>query len=138
GSRLAVYGARAIVGLPYRHARMLEVRLGDEVRYDSLRTDRRGRGAGFRARYAPTGPVFRSASGSLEHFLTERYSLFSRLAGSLLRLDIEHEPWPLQPGRVSIERNTMAEAAGIALPPDGPHVLFAGSIDVWARLPTRV
>jgi len=136
-SHLAVLGARAITGLPYFHASMLQRRIRDDVHYESVRTGsgHRFASADLRVRYGPTGDVFRSAVGSLEHFLTERYCLFSQRMGRLLRVDIEHEPWPLQRASADVERNTMAQAAGIRLPADVPHVLFAGSLDVWAHLP---
>ena len=134
-SQLAVFGARAVVGLPYFHASMLQRRVVQEIIYESVRASHANAPAEFRGRYRATGDVFRSAPDSLEHFLTERYSLFSMRMGRLLRLDIEHVPWPLQHGSAEIERNTMAQAAGIALPVGGPHVLFASSLDVWAHLP---
>ncbi|HMC57503.1 MAG TPA: DUF2071 domain-containing protein, partial [Gemmatimonadaceae bacterium] len=91
-SQLAVFGARAIVGLPYFHASMLERRVGNDIHYESVRTGHHNAPAELRARYRPTGDVFHSAPGSLEHFLTERYSLFSERMGRLLRVDIEHVP----------------------------------------------
>ena len=137
-SWLAVVGARVATGLPYFHARMRESRVGDEVEYASNRVHGGAPGAEFRARYRPTGSVYLADAGSLDYWLTERYSLFTRHGGRLLRLDIEHERWPLQHARVDIDRNTMAAAAGIALPPDAPHVRFASQLDVVAHWPVRV
>ena len=135
-SWLAVTAARTAIGLPYMHARMSEDRAGEEVRYSSTRADGSARPAAFRATYRPTGPVYTAKPGSLDHWLTERYSLFARRAGVLLRLDIEHEPWPLQHGACEVQGNTMAAAAGITLPPDAPHVRFASRLDVVAHWPT--
>jgi uncharacterized protein YqjF (DUF2071 family) len=53
----------------------------------------------------------------------------------LLRLDVEHEPWPLQPAVADVERNTMAAAAGIELPNQKPHVLFSRQLEVVAHWP---
>ena len=136
-SQLAVFGARAVVGLPYYHASMLQRRVVTEIHYESVRTGHRNAPAEFRARYRGIGGEFRAQPGSLEHWLTERYSLFSVRMGSLLRLDIEHMPWPLQPGSADVERNTMTASPGIALPADAPHVLFASALDVWAHLPVK-
>ena len=136
-SQLAVFGARAMVGLPYFHASMLQRRVVEEIHYESVRTTHRDAPAEFRGRYRATGDVFRSSAGSLEHFLTERYSLFSLRLGALLRLDIEHAPWPLQKADVVIERNTMAAAAGLRLSAEAPHALFASTLDVWAHLPVK-
>jgi uncharacterized protein YqjF (DUF2071 family) len=137
-SWLAVATARAVTGLPYFHARMQQDRTGDEVRYGSTRTHPGAPAATLRATYRPTGPVYASKPGSLDHWLTERYSLFVRRAGTLLRLDIEHVPWPLQPGTCEVQENTMAAAGGIALPRDAPHVLYAARLDVVAHWPHRV
>lgn len=134
-SALAVAGARVATALPYHHARMSLVRDGEEISYAS---SRHGAAAEFRARYRPTGDVFRSAPGSFEHWSTERYSLFVlRAAGTLFRLDIEHEPWPLQPARCIIERNTMFTAAALPSPSTEPRVHFARALDVAAHLPLR-
>ena len=59
------------------------------------------------------GPV----AGTLEHFLTERYCLFTVDASfRSYRLDIHHPLWPLQRAEALISVNTMAHAAGIHLP----------------------
>ncbi|MGI9077576.1 MAG: YqjF family protein [Gemmatimonadaceae bacterium] len=137
-SWVAVVTARSAVGLPYFHARMDQRRAGEVVDYDSFRTHSKAPPAAFRGRYRPTGPVYRAEAGSLDYWLTERYSLFSRNAGKLLRLDIEHVQWPLQPATADIELNTMASAAGIMLPSDSPHVRFTGELDVVAHWPTMV
>jgi uncharacterized protein YqjF (DUF2071 family) len=135
GSKLAVAAARGATGLPYFHARMSEKRKGDEVSYDSVRTHAGAARAEFRARYRPVAPVYRAAAGSLDHWLTERYALFTVHGGQLLRLDIEHEPWPLQHATVDIASNTMAAASGITLPGDAPHVRYAAKLDVMAHWP---
>jgi len=136
-SWLAVVGARTAVGLPYFHARMRERRVGDEVAYESGRTHPGARAAEFRARYRPTGRVYRAEAGSLDYWLTERYALFAFHTGRLLRLDIEHVQWPLQHATAEVERNTMASAAGIALPSEAPRVRFARELDVVAHWPVR-
>ena len=136
-SWLAVNTARTAIGLPYFQAHMKERRAGEEVHYDSRRKLSDGPAPEFRARYRPTGPVYRSETGSLDHWLTERYALFAEHGGKLWRLDIEHEPWPLQHGSADVEKNTMARAAGITLPDDAPHVRFSRQLDVVAHWPVR-
>jgi hypothetical protein len=136
-SRLAVAAARMATGLPYFHARMSARRDAADVVYRSDRTHRGVRPAQLRVRYRPTGDVYRSAPGWFEHWCTERYSLFSVAAGRrLLRLDIEHAPWPLQPASANIELNSMAHASLIDLPRTPPHVLFTKRLDVVAHWPT--
>lgn len=130
-SRLAVEAARLAYHLPYYHAAMSVAPKGDGVRYGSRRLDRRARPAELRARYAPTGPVFRTHAGSLEHFLTERYCLYAPASGGrLYRAEIHHPPWPLQQAGAALEQNTMAAAHGIRLPSEPPLLHFARRLDV--------
>lgn len=132
-SALAVAAARVATGLPYFRATMSHRRVGDEIVYASSRSDR-DRAPAFRVRYQPTGEVFHSVPGSLEHWGTERYSLFVQRRRRLHRLDIEHAPWPLQPASVTIQENTMLPVdTGADTHP--PHVLFARCLDVVAHLP---
>jgi uncharacterized protein YqjF (DUF2071 family) len=81
--------------------------------------------------------VYLADPGSLDYWLTERYSLFAMHTGRLLRLDIEHAQWPLRRATADVERNTMASASGITLPNDAPHVRFARELDVIAHWPVR-
>jgi uncharacterized protein YqjF (DUF2071 family) len=138
GSRLAVESARLLYHLPYYHAALSVTPDGAGVRYASRRRDRRGRPAEFRARYAPEGPVFQPAPGSLEHFLVERYCLYAPAPrGRLYRADIHHAPWPLQRASAAIELNTMAAAAGVTLPAAAPLLHYAHRLDVVAWAPHR-
>jgi uncharacterized protein YqjF (DUF2071 family) len=130
-SRLAVEAARLGYRLPYFHAAMSVAAEGDGIRYASRRLDRRGAPAELRARYAPVAAVYRSAAGSLEHFLTERYCLYAPASeGRLYWAEIHHAPWPLQRAEASLEMNTMVTAQGIELPADPPLLHFARRLDV--------
>ena len=131
-SWLAVETARAMTGLPYYHAKMGERSVGKEIHYTSRRSMPGAPPADFRARYWPTGDVFASTRDSLEYFLTERYSLFVVHLKRLVRIEIEHARWPLQPADVAIELNTMPPA-GIELPDQKPHALFSRQLDVVAQ-----
>lgn len=139
-SPLAVIGARAAFHLPYYNADMRLQPTADHIHYISRRTHRGIPPAAFEATYHPTGAVYPSQPSSLEHWLTERYSLYAAdHHGHLYQSDIAHDPWPLQPADAEITRNTMAQAAGISLPDTRPLLHYAHSIDVRAwylhRLP---
>ncbi len=127
GSALVVWGARRFFGLPYFRAKMESRAEGDAVRYFSSRLSG---GAEFRGWYRPTGDVASARSGSLEHWLTERYCLHTAAATA----DILHAPWPLQAAEARIEHNTMARASGIELPETAPLLHFARRLEVvvWA------
>ncbi|MBK6770371.1 MAG: DUF2071 domain-containing protein [Ardenticatenales bacterium] len=133
-SPLAVRAARAWFGLPYFDARIEADSIdGDAVRYAGTRTHRGAPPATFAGRYGPTGPVALAAHGTLEHWLTERYALFSvDRRGRVGCGEIDHVPWPLQPAAADVALNTMAEPIGIALPEPAPLAHFARRLDVVA------
>lgn len=138
-SMFAVAAARRWFHLPYYYAAMrCEVGRG-EVAYRSRRAHRGAGPAHFVARYGPTGDPFLARPGSLEHWLTERYCLYSATPeGAILSGDVHHAPWPLQPAAARIDVETMAQAAGIELPKTPPHLLFARRLDVVGWSPERV
>lgn len=133
GSGLAVIGARALFALPYYRARFAVSAQRDSVRY---RCERLGSGSAatpravFEARYHPAGPVRLARAGSLEDWLTARYCLYTTRGGSLLRGEIHHAPWPLQPAEADIVHNTMAEPAGIHLPATPPLLHYSERLEV--------
>lgn len=135
-SAIAVFFARRLYHLPYYHARMACVRRGEDVSY---RSDRAGAGGGaeFLADYAPVGDPFRAPSGSLEEWLTGRYRLYAADGGTLLRAEIEHEPWTLRTARADVLRNTMADAAGISVAGE-PVLHYSEALDVRVFWPERV
>jgi uncharacterized protein YqjF (DUF2071 family) len=135
---LAVRVARRWFHLPYFDARMRCDADGAGIDYASERTHRGAPPAALRARYRPTGEVSRASPGSLERWLTERYCLYARSPRGLLRGEIHHAPWPLQPAAAEIETNTMAAAVGIPLPDEPPLLHFARRIDVVCWAPVRV
>ena len=114
--RLAVFGARRTYRLPYFHAAMTVGGSEAEVDYSSRRISSDGPQADFRARYRAAGATYRATAGSLDHWLTERYCLYTiDERRRVWRGEIHHPPWALQRARAQIERNTMAEPFGVEL-----------------------
>ncbi len=132
GNPVAVRIARSGFHLPYYDARMKCQSDTDEfVAYESVRTHRGAAPAEFRARYRPTGEIYRSEAGSLDHWLTERYALYTtNRRGEVLRGEIHHVPWPLQPAEAEIFTNTMTQPVGITLPDVSPVLHFARQLKV--------
>jgi uncharacterized protein YqjF (DUF2071 family) len=127
-SSLAVLGARRTFRLPYFRARMSIERTGGLITYDSRRTDPQ---AELRVSYRPTGPTSTPQPGTLEHFLTERYCLYVLdERHRILRADIHHPPWRLQPADGHFERNSMTAPYGIELADQPPLLHFAARQDV--------
>lgn len=138
-SAMMVRLARAWFHLPYFHARMRLVLQAGAVRYSSSRIQPRSPEAGLEARYRPRGGVERARAGSLEHFLVERYCLYSTDArGRVRRGEIHHPPWPLQAAEAELGTNTLAAAAGLRLPDREPLLHFARRLDVVAWSPERI
>jgi uncharacterized protein YqjF (DUF2071 family) len=134
GSTIAVTAARALFHLPYYAATMNVDVEGNAVRYSSHRNTTMPT-AQFEATYRPIGPAQSPAPGTLEHFLTERYCLYT-IDGDFRarRLQIHHRPWPLQLAEAEIRTNTMAHAAGLRLPSTAPLLHFSKRQDAvaWA------
>ena len=123
----AVWAARTFYHLPYFHAQMSCTSSGDSVNYSSRRYESE---ADLRATYCPVGPVALRQRGSLEHWFSERYCLYTIHSGRVLHAEIHHLPWPLQDAEASFEVNTMASASGIVLPGVPPILHFAKKLDV--------
>lgn len=135
-SLAAVLGARTFYRLPYYPARMHALTSGATVRYESERISRHR--ARFRASYRPISELRHARLGSLEHFLTERYCLYTAGRRGVFRTDIHHLPWPLQDASAAIAENSMASAAGLAVPDHQPLTHFCRRLEVLLWRPRRV
>ncbi|MEX1097749.1 MAG: DUF2071 domain-containing protein [Planctomycetales bacterium] len=135
-SWLSVRVARSWYGLPYHDARIRLEREGHSIHYRSERRARNGRAAPmarFDATYTPTGDPFRAERGTLEHWLVERYCLYSAdRRGRVFIGDVDHAPWPLQPAEAEVRVNTMTAPLGIGLPRMAPVCHFARRLDAVA------
>jgi uncharacterized protein len=130
-SPIAVRVARRFFHLPYFDARMSSSETAGVIDY---RSNRQSAAVAFHARYQPTGPVALSKPGTLDHFLTERYCFYtSNPAGEILRGDIAHEPWPLQPAEAEFLENGLTLPWKIELPDTPPLLHFAKQVDVRAQ-----
>ena len=125
-------------GLPYYDARMTVEVDGDVVEYDSVRTHKNAPPAEFGATYKPTSPVYHSAPGTLDYWLTERYALYGALKPhEVVYGEIHHAQWPLQRAEVEFRTNTMTAAVGLDLPDTKPICHFARYQEVvaWPIVP---
>ena len=133
GQRLAVRVARRFFHLPYFDAKFQIDHKGEGVEYSSVRTHRNAPKATFAANYRPIGPVYHSAPGSLDSWLTDRYCLSAvDSAGNLYRGEIDHDRWPLQPAAGEVEVNTLGDWLGIEMKGQPVTLHFAKSLEVRA------
>lgn len=139
GQKLAVRVARRFFHLAYFDARFEIALEGSQVNYSSVRTHHEAAAAKFSATYEAIGPVYRSAPGTLDAWLTERYCLYSSDAlGRIYRGEIDHQPWPLQRATATIHTNTLGKWLGIDLNHSPVTLHFAKSLDVHAWNVTRI
>jgi uncharacterized protein len=137
GNSLAVAIVRAWFHLPYFRARMSCAEREGWIHYQSERIHRGAPAGLLESRYRAVGEAFLSQSGTLEHFLTERYCLYTTDGrGGVIRGEIHHPPWQLQRAEGEFARNSMTESLGIALT-SPPLLHFARRQDVlvWPPQP---
>ena len=129
-SALAVAAARVSLRLPYCYARIARGSDGSRQTYDAARLLPDARAA-FSGSWTTGGTAAPARSGTLEHFLVERYVLFSRAFGDkLFRLQVHHEPWPLQPAHDVKVRQSLASSDGLPPLEGEPLAQYSEGVDV--------
>jgi uncharacterized protein len=131
-SALAVLGARTLFHLPYFLASMrCRTQPDATIHYTSKRL-LTSRSVRFEANYRGLGKVASlSTPGTLEHFLTERYCLYTPHSGRMRVGHIHHLPWPLEAAEAEIRLNELPAAHGISLPHRPPVLHFARELHVY-------
>jgi uncharacterized protein YqjF (DUF2071 family) len=134
---IAVRLARAWFHLPYHHARMFLEReeagkpsLTTTILYAGVRRWPVSAPASYLIRGQVTGSVQYARPGTLEHFLAERYILYSRHQDRLYQGRVHHRAYPLQSATVLSLHETLLSAAGIERPGDIPLAHYAAGVDV--------
>jgi uncharacterized protein YqjF (DUF2071 family) len=130
-SQVAVEVARRLYKLPYFRSQISLERRGGRIVFESVRNERKAFSASYRGSGRPAPPE----PGSLEHFLTERYCLYTAERGRVYRAEIHHRPWPLQTAEAELDLNTMPPEE-IRL--DGEPVLHLSArqdVVIWALKP---
>jgi uncharacterized protein YqjF (DUF2071 family) len=140
--RLAVEVARILFHLPYRYAHMkMQVSTGQSIHYENERHDRRANPAQFLADYRPVSSPFYAEKGTLVHWLTERYCLYTtNPSGRIMRGDIHHKPWLLQDAEADIAINTMITSVGLTQPVGEPLLHYSSRLKVliWGLVDTEL
>jgi hypothetical protein len=131
-SRLAVWGARLLYGLPYVHA---DITTTGPPGRPAWRLERDG-GGHLRLDALTVPAELRAPAETLAFFLVERYVLFVQGRRSLLRQQVAHRPYLL--GDATVERLDEDLLARAGVPPQvrGPLVAHASpGVDVRFYLP---
>ncbi len=131
---LPVLGARWLWGLNYIHSRFNITKNDGTTDYTLTRRAHAEQHTHVRWHRGETLP--QSTPGSLEHFLTERYWLFSKRFGKIMGGRIEHEPWPLRTATVEHLDDTLIRSAGFECDSE-PLAMHSDSISVrgWNLVP---
>lgn len=80
---------------------------------------------------AQPGATRTAAPASLEHFLCERYILYTQDAGGALRRgQVHHAPYPLEEATLEHCEQSLLPAAGLEITSSPEHVLFSPGVDV--------
>jgi uncharacterized protein YqjF (DUF2071 family) len=116
--------------LPYYPAKISFRNEGDFIHYDGIRKGKTNNQAAFSGSFLPTQEVFFAKTGSLEHWLTERYCFYSiDNKGKFFCADIHHSPWQLQKAETEITINTLFSPFTIDLLNEKPISLFSIGVD---------
>jgi uncharacterized protein len=124
---LAVWAARALFSLPYRHAVMRAKHDSDWIEYRSAREDR---DPVLVYRYRGSRSTREAALESLEFFLIERYRLFAYRHGQIFSGRVYHTPYQLGTAEVSRYDSRLFELGGLAAPARPPdHIAYSSRVD---------
>ncbi len=137
-NQFAVWLARNLFHLPYHYARMfLEheplPRPHDSsttVPYAGVRHWPGPLPASYTIRATPTGPIQPAQPGTLDHFLAERYLLYTTHKNQLYQGQVHHTPYPLLSAHLHSFNESLLTAAGIERPETKPIVHFARGVNV--------
>ncbi len=128
-SLLAVLGGRWDWSLNYIHSRFAVSRTGDVIDYSVDRRRGPWPAAHTRVKWRTGELLPPSVPGSLEHFLTERYWLFTRRRGRTMAGEVRHVPWPLRRAELLELDDTLIAAAGVKVSGE-PFVLASEHLAV--------
>ena len=127
-SHPVVFGGRRFYNVPSYYAKCS---LGQRDRAYTFQSQRRRGEVGFEANYQPADEAFFAEVGSFEHWATERYCLYSMSGrGALQRVEVHHEPWPLQYAEVRVTRNDVITASNLSVLREEPVCHFSRGVDV--------
>ena len=132
-NRSAVMAARATYRLPYHFARM-SMEFDEPNRRIDYRSERRWPGplpANCSIRYhIPESPANPASPGTIEHFLIERYTLFTYSGGRMYAAIVEHQPYLIQRAEVEALEETLIWAAKIRKFEEAPLTHYSRELAV--------
>jgi uncharacterized protein YqjF (DUF2071 family) len=134
---IAVRIARSLFHLGYRHARMFVEhnparRQGEEgsILYAGVRRWPGPVPASYAVHATPTGKLQPARSDTLDHFLIERYLLYTAKGDYIYEGQVHHTPYPTQSAQLHTLDESLLAAAKIERSTTQPLVHFSPGVDV--------
>ncbi|MFC4619557.1 YqjF family protein [Camelliibacillus cellulosilyticus] len=116
--------------LPYHSAQISFRKEGRIFHCHSIRKGIGNNSISFEGKYAPVSEVYLSKKGTLDHWLTERYCLFSsKNKVGIYCGEIHHQPWPLQKAEIEVVKNTLFTPFHFDLSEVRPIAYFSTGVD---------
>lgn len=114
--------------LPY-HPANATVRVdGGTIHYTSVRKS--GKPLVFKGRCTPSNGAYFPVSGTLDHWLTEKYCFYTtRNKQDIYYGEIHHLPWPLKKADIQIDQHTLFSPLNIDLSKAAPIAHFSEGVD---------
>ncbi len=134
----AVLTARATYRLPYFWSKMSARETGSSWRYESRRSWPGPTPAPCRVEVSLGEPLEPDDLTDLDHWLTARWTLFSRFPGSLWLARADHPPWQLRRAEVTHLDDHLLTAAGLGPPTGEPLVHHSDGTEIRVGLPSRI
>ena len=128
-----VWGGQKIFGLPYHKAKMRLTREANEIHFTSQRNSVK-----FEANYEAVGEPFQAQPASFEHWIAERYCLYSLAPRGLTRVEVHHKAWPLYSAKVAIKRNDLFSAMNLKVTDESPRINVSPGVDVVSYKPQLI
>ncbi|MGN7470580.1 YqjF family protein [Brevibacillus sp. SAFN-007a] len=121
--------------LPYYHTRMDFRANADRIDFQSERRSAGAEAAAFRGSYRPVSEPALARQGTLEHWLTERYTFFCQCkqTSGLYSANVYHEPWMLQRAEADIRENSMLTPLSLSISEKPDLLVYARGVEsfIW-------
>ena len=134
GSGLLAGSARLGLGVPYLLSRM-RVQVGASLVYESRRIT--GRPAHHRIEVVP-GKDLGDRLSRRDALLVGRWRAYSRRAGRLVQVPVQHQPWPVHEADLVELEESVTATAGLNVAGEAPLVHYAPRVDARLGLPRLV
>jgi uncharacterized protein YqjF (DUF2071 family) len=124
----AVWAAKKFAYLPYNYAKINWQEQDQQIHFASHHHDQ----LSFEAYYQPSSSAKAATSGSLDHWLMERYCLYTTHDKNIYRGEIHHQPWLIQQAKAKVVCDSLFDLHQLAVQKNNPLFHYAQQLNVWA------